>query len=626
MSEHRWRWIVPSMDGGAAGNAGTQIFRASSVSGADLLTREAIQNARDAFQQYSGLEGHDPKISFRFITLTGNEKEAVSNVLGLGELSDRRVRLRAADKSSDPLDGGKTVLEDLGSGGAPLKLLFIEDFGGHGLFGDPKDSLKSILYRAMYVLGGGKTLEGGAAKSLGGSFGFGKSALTDASSIKAVIAHSAFEPLPQDPVTERLVGFTRWGQHELDGVAYEGRAHYAAAGTGTPENPNPPFAGVKASELAAAMGFTVRDPGKLNLRGASFLVIDPVIQPSDVVRATETWWWPALEDGSFKVEVLDYQSKNSLAIDPSSRKDLRPFIEAYRLATGAGAVEDEDRQSAPKVARAGAAVHGSGMGFVLGDVNSDPIETSSPNLTAKFPIVALLRGPRMVVQYMQIERARVPIRGVFVAASAEDATLRATEDPAHSDWQSAQSTGAPSDARKVAARVKREIRDEVERWVLKFIPPAPTSAVKLAFMSELLGRLLPTRGGSVERPSDPFSIRTLRREPVDSADGIRGVLEFSVELTQSHLENEAEVLVEALGIIKEGEGPNGDPIAATIEHLSGGKDVSGNGSELAITLIKGEPGTFRATTDEFPDIWAVDLRPVVVFTGKSKKTRKRKVN
>jgi hypothetical protein len=612
------------MDGGAAGNAGTQIFRASSVSGADLLTREAIQNARDAFQQYAGREGHDPRVSFRFVALTGREKEAVSNVLGLGELSDRRERLRAADKSSDPLDSGKTVLEDLTSDGAPLKLLFIEDFGGHGLFGDPKDSLKSILYRAMYVLGGGKTLEGGAAKSLGGSFGFGKSALTDASSIKAVIAHSAFEPLPQDEITERLVGFTRWGQHELDGVAYEGRAHYAAEGTGTPDNPNPPFAGVKASELAAAMGFTVRDPAKLNLRGASFLVIDPVIQPSDVVRATETWWWPALEDGSFKVEVLDYQSKSSLAIDPTSRKDLLPFIEAYRLSTGASSVENEDRQSAPKVARAGATVHGTGMGFVLGDVNLEPTETSSPNLTAKYPIVALLRGPRMVVQYMQIERARVPIRGVFVAASADDTNLRATEDPAHSDWQSAHSTGAPSEARRVAARVKREIKDEVERWVLKFVPPAPTSTVKLAFMSELLGRLLPTRGSGGSRPSDPFSIRTLRREPIASEGGIKGVLEFSVELTQSAVDCEAEVAVEAVGLIKEGDGPSGDPIQAVIEHLSGGSGVVANGNELTITLTKGEAGRFRATTDVFPDIWAVDLKPVVTFSGKSKKQKKGK--
>ena len=120
MNQNKWRWIVPSMDGGAAGNAGTQIFRASSVSGADLLTREAIQNARDAFQQYTGLEGHDPRISFRFVALTGREKEAVSKVLGLGELSARRERLRSVDKSLDPLDGGKTVLEELGNDGAPL--------------------------------------------------------------------------------------------------------------------------------------------------------------------------------------------------------------------------------------------------------------------------------------------------------------------------------------------------------------------------------------------------------------------------------------------------------------------------------------------------------------------------
>jgi hypothetical protein len=264
------------------------------------------------------------------------------------------------------------------------------------------------------------------------------------------------------------------------------------------------------------------------------------------------------------------------------------------------------------------------MGFVLGDTEDDLTETTSPDFSVKHPLVALLRGPRMVVQYMTFGGARVPIRGVFVASSADDANLRATEDPAHSDWQSAPSTGAPSDARKVAQKVKKEIREEVERWVLKFIPPAPTSAVKLAFMSDLLGRLLPAGGGGGARPSDPFSIRTLRREPVESEGGIRGVLEFTVELTQAYLESEAEVLIEAVGIIKEGDGPNGDPIAASIEHIAGGSEISLSNSELRITLTKGEAGTFRATTDEFPDIWAVDLKPVVAFTGKSKVKRKKK--
>ncbi len=615
---------MPSMDGGAAGNAGSAIFRASSVSGADLLTREAIQNARDAFQHYSKIDGHKPRVSFRFVSLTGDAKTAVSKVLGLNELEERRKRLMGADERLDPLDGAASALEHLDEGKSPLMLLYIEDFGGHGLYGDPKDSLKSILYRAMYVLGGGKGAGTETGRSMGGSFGFGKSALTDASATKTVIAHSAFEPFGADPVTERLVGFTRWGQHQLDGIAYEGRAHYAAAGTGTPDNPNPPFSGLDAASLAGAMGFTPRNPKELNLRGASFLVVDPVIQPPDVVRATETWWWPALQDKSFSVEVLNYAAQTPLPINPQNRKDLRPFIEAYQLATGTREVEDEDRQSAPKVARTGTTTHGAGMGFVLGDGADDLAEIASPNLLVKNPLVALLRGPRMVVQYMPIGGARVPIRGIFVSSSADDASLRATEDPAHSDWQSAPSTGAPSDARKVAQKVKKEIREEVERWVLKFIPPAPTSAVKLAFMSDLLGRLLPAGGGGGARPSDPFSIRTLRREPVESEGGIRGVLEFTVELTQAYLENEAEVLIEAVGIIKEGDGPNGDPIAASIEHIAGGSEVSLSNSELRITLAKGEQGTFRATTDEFPDIWAVDLKPVVAFTGKSKVKRKKK--
>ncbi len=619
----RWRWIVPSMDGGAAGNAGTQIFRASSVSGADLLTREAIQNARDAFQHYSAVDRHQPRISFRFVSLSGSEKSAVSSVLGLSELAERRERLRSVRKDLDPLDGISTVLEQLDDNREPLKLLFIEDFGGHGLYGDPKDSLKSVLYRAMYVLGGGKPLGESASKTLGGSFGFGKSALTDASAVKAVIAHSAFEALKDDPVTERLVGFTRWGQHEIDGTGYEGRAHYGAEGTGTPDNPNPPFAGARAAELAAAMGFTLREPRNVNERGASFLIVDPVIEPNDVVRSTETWWWPALEDRSFEVEVLDYGSVRTLPIQPESRADLRPFVEAYRLATGARKVQDEDRESAPKVASKSPG-HGAGMGFVLGENEESEAESASPNLSGKHPIVALMRGPRMVVQYMTGFGARVPIRGVYVAANADDANLRATEDPAHSEWQSAHSTGAPSEARRVAARVKREIKDEVERWVLKFVPPAPTSTVKLAFMSELLGRLLPTRGSGGSRPSDPFSIRTLRREPIAAEEGIKGVLEFSVELTQSSVDSEAEVAVEAVGLIKEGDGPSGDPIQAVIEHLSGGSGVVANGNELTITLTKGEAGRFRATTDAFPDIWAVDLKPVVTFSGKSKKQKKGK--
>jgi hypothetical protein len=617
----RWRWIVPSMDGGAAGNAGTQIFRASSVSGADLLTREAIQNARDAFHVYAEDPKHDPRISFRFVSLADSQKAAVAAVLGLGELAERRSHLRAVDKALDPLDGAPTSLDKLTEKGVPLRLLFIEDFGGHGLYGDPKDSLKSILYRAMYVLGGGKPLGEGNSKSLGGSFGFGKSALTEASAVKAVIAHSAFEAAGADPVTERLVGFTRWGQHEVNGVGYEGRAHYAAEGTGPADNPNPPFAGADAAERALSMGFTLRDPKLVNQRGASFLIVDPVIEPADVVRATETWWWPALEDRRFRVEVLDYGSTKSLTIDPSSRKDLKPFIDAYQLATGTREVTDEDRESAPKIASVGSSGHGVGMGFVLGELTTDPEPTLSPDLSGKHPIVALMRGPRMVVQYMTGFGVRVPIRGVYVAASADDTNLRATEDPAHSEWQSAQSTGAPSDARKVAARVKAEIRKQVEEWVMKFIPPAPTSTVKLEFMSRLFGRLIPSKGIGTERPSDPVSILTIRREPIASGDGIRGVLEFSVELTQKHDKNEAEVLVEVVALIKEGEGASGDPISSTLEHLSGGKGLEARGNELILTLVKGEAGVFRATTEEFPDVWAVDLRPMVVLSGKGKGKR-----
>ena len=162
-STPKWVWLPASPVGGAGGAAYSKLFRNEALPPAELLAREVLQNSWDA-----ALVNHEPdapafRFKFRFVSLKGAAK---SKFL--------RVSTSSLFWSDAECLGPKTgiyrakhAIAKLGNKQAPLRLLYLEDYGTHGMFGDPAKTVSSHLYKALYILG--STSKDESRASQGGS-------------------------------------------------------------------------------------------------------------------------------------------------------------------------------------------------------------------------------------------------------------------------------------------------------------------------------------------------------------------------------------------------------------------------------------------------------------------------
>ena len=185
------------------------------------------------------------------------------------------------------------------------------------------------MFLAMYYIGGSDK-----PADAGGSYGFGKSALERASRTHSVIAHTAFEPVDDDPVTSRLIGFTWWPSLQVGDKMFDGRGNFSdqhASGPGQ-ERLITPFEDEQANSIAQALGVQLRDAGRLEELGTSFLVVDTAIDPSELLLEVEKWWWPALEDNKvIEVVLPDGEVRTPKPLD---NKFVARFEHPYRIAVG----------------------------------------------------------------------------------------------------------------------------------------------------------------------------------------------------------------------------------------------------------------------------------------------------
>jgi hypothetical protein len=145
----------------------SKLFRGGALSDTALLAREAIQNSTDAAERFGKVHRNVPfRVVFRFVHLFGDQKAAAIEALDLRGMAAHR-----AEYPTDPLQPG-SVLDTLDDRRTPLQLLYVEDYGTHGLYGDPSTFKNSHLFMAMYYIGASTK---GADE--GGLYGFGKSAL-----------------------------------------------------------------------------------------------------------------------------------------------------------------------------------------------------------------------------------------------------------------------------------------------------------------------------------------------------------------------------------------------------------------------------------------------------------------
>ena len=393
------------------------------------------------------------------------------------------------------------------------------------MFG-PWDQKKSHMYLALVSLGYTEKLSGA-----GGSYGYGKAGLITGSRIRTVVAYTCFQEQPNDPgVTRRLLGMTYWGQHDLRDENYTGFGSLSAGLDGRIE----PYINEEADHIAASVGIRLRDPQVDEQLGTTFLLFDPTVEPADLLTAVERSWWPALQEADFLARVSDYDGSTHY---PRPKRDelLRSFIDAWELASAARPAGPDEYRAAltgtreyRDIGKIGLVADMSGWSYAdekagLGDIVVDHKS-----------LVALTRGPRMVVEYFIVGSSEPYLRGVFIADESIDDMLRRTEPKAHDSWQRKGQEGEVDfAAAAVADHVLRRITQACNNQRARLKPPVPPPEdMNLPFFDEIMRRVMSGMGGGTHAPileTRPISIHIDYR-PVQAGDRIRilGSASFSL--------------------------------------------------------------------------------------------------
>lgn len=568
-----WRWEItdPRRSGGAGDLA--KLFKNEEPrqpgvlaqdapsSEATLMAREVIQNSWDAAAELQtarsaiGRPAPRFRLDFDFIELSGAERQRLVEAADLGGLAAQLSAVRASGGVRALGMPRTTALDHVHDPEQVMRVLKITESGTTGMYG-AFESDQSKLFLALISLG-----YTAKAAGSGGSYGYGKAGLIAGSATRTVIAYTCFEPRDDDvvdgiPVTRRLLGMTYWGQHGVEGTSFTG---FARLGTDMGDWTGP-LVDEKADRLAADLGLEVRSAGDDDALGTTFLLIDPVVEPHDLRNAIERNWWPAIQDRRFTPVIGEQrlgEAATRLIPRPMQNSAIAPFARAYELAT-----TPQDNDVAHEFRADLGHLPNSlgrrpiGMLGVVADLGgwsyANDHDDDGGTTLRHATLIALTRGPRMVVEYHQPRgtRSQPPfVRGVFVADEAIDDLLRQTEPKAHDAWVTKATQleeEVDHEAPHVAEQVLRAVGRATRKFQERLRPPLPDPGdVRLSVLSELFRDI--ARGSSGTRPLPPpvgerdVAITTsLRSEAVDGA--IRATGTVRLRLSDHYQESDIAIV------------------------------------------------------------------------------------
>jgi hypothetical protein len=617
--DRRWLWEITDENRcGAAGDL-AKLFKNEGVRQpgvlakdapspeATLMAREVIQNSWDAARELqSDLGGDAPEFHVEFIygEREGANKRALVNALDLGSLAAQAAKPIGDPQAVRSQLGLKleNCIDHLDDDQVPLRVMQVIERGTTGMYG-PWKQARSKMFLALVSVGYTKK-DAGA----GGSYGYGKAGLISASATRTVVAYSCFRPHPDEPtITHRLLGMTYWGQHEESEASYTGFARYGkAVGDAVV-----PFENEEADSVAESLGLTLRDAGNVENLGTTFLLIEPLVEPEDLNRAVARNWWPALHERLFDTTVrqLDATGDEIGRWVPRPKKDpaLLAFIRGFEIATMSqdNVVEHEFRRELAK-ANVGEGQLPTGRLGLVADLQgwsyASNVDDEAEDTAIKHcSLVALVRGPRMVVEYMELSKGVPYVRGTFVADPAVDDLLRQTEPKAHDQWQTNALDSVDPLAPKVAKNVLDKIREGTRDFKKRLKPPPPAPGdVRLSVLQNLFNKLM--TGGGPGAKVGPKAVRRnvsveIERHLEVAPDGENLVMRAKVlfRLSDTYVDgDEAPVVAHLLYRFIE-DGRAGRPCILEIEAPAG--------------FTEGEPGRFSGTLTRSPSAFEVVSDP-----------------
>ena len=611
MTKKKWFWTeIPDL-GGASGGLASKVFRGiDDLNGEDLLAREVIQNSWDAARKLNRDRSTGAKIPFRmvfkFLTIDGQAKNDFIENSGIREIYEQSKDMKKNEAARAKIEFEKILKAK------SIDILICSDYGAHGLYGAINLKSKSILFRALYMFGDtGKDEDAGA----GGSYGFGKSAFIRGSSIQTVFAYTSFKPFENDKVTRRFVGSTYWGSHRTSNdIDFEGRAIFGdpkSAKSGTP------FEDEDADTLSIKLGFDQRIANSDSDLGTSLLLVQPQVTPAKLLFAIEKWWWPAIIDDDMDIMVIDSEG-NKHHPRPKANTFVVPYLRPYEVISGRSKISSVLSESL--VSSGWQSVNSIDVGkAILRVATEEELAREQEEGGDRFPKVALIRNPKMVVEYKEYQRQRVPVRGVFIAGENADVHLKNTEPAQHSHWDDKASPEILELSTQVAQGVHSKLRSGLRDFINEVNPPAPNDRETLNFYSDLMrGFLSGTKPGRPPKPpvgKMPIEIQ-FSQQPVPKAYKNQVFTEASFKISLASSSSAAEYFIRITvdfritGI----EGDSGDMWPCHVDLAKPNKEftvISSN--EIEGKISKGNFVEVRVKSDLYNSQWTSRLKPQVLI-------------
>ena len=336
------------------------------------------------------------------------------------------------------------------------------------------------------------------------------------------------------------------------------------------------------------------------------------IDMDDLRSGIEENWWPRMVDGTLVCELRE-DGVEANAPNPYTRTELEPFIKAYNIAVK-GETQDDASELYRRFQRSRGMLVGS-CGVVtadrsdFADANNEdsPIAEYQPRVNS----VALVRAPRMVVQYLNA-RGGNDVAGVYVASEDFDKILKLAEPPTHERWSSTSSRLEGHEHVTTVKGLPNRIYGAVRDLRTKMAGPTDEVDQRPRALERMFGRLLRSTGPA--RPTVPHGrgpykvIVDNRHENVGQGNAVvRGTAEIELRPNQSIDDVETTVTVNARFVVDDNE-TREDVLRAGFTRVTyPNVSVDGRPSNVGFNLQRGRMVKCSYETDEFDDYCSVEL-------------------
>jgi hypothetical protein len=442
----------------------------------------------------------------------------------------------------------------------------------------------------------------------GGTYGFGKGVLYDASDVDTCLVYS--QAVVDGRIENRFIGVSVGDELVTDGNRFTGRHWWGnLEDSGILE----PVTGKDARDLAISLGLTRLKPEET---GTSIAVIDPLLtrdeQLVDILQALADaavlWAWPHMLDRSGLGPSIQFEfDVNGEAVevtDPSSDPQFAQFTRAFEQAV----VTLDSRRESHDWPWTSINIHSQRPISRLGALAFRSFSPPSGVGNLRFSHhVALLRGPLFVVKYLEVQSDSngQALAGVFLVDPAQDKQFAKAEPVAHDDWIPAAlglQSGETNPVRVALTKIKDVFKNKVD---LEQDVVGQEHAAGIAHIAREMGTLLSgvsglgaeiekapreVGGGQGGRGGSGLSIRFGAESRLSISEG-RVVADFpfdistvtGLDLTGVELEVEPRVLLE--GGSSEVESPLGAESPELIGWYFGGEMI-GNSHRIPVSLVR----------------------------------------